>query len=419
MVNKSGRRGVELSVIVLSSLILGSFYFLPPLAPALTLILGLIVLIAQKKYGSVFWSNGKAVFIFSSLFWVYLLGLSYTTNLDEGITDVVLKLSFLAFPLIFGVLKPQNISARQGQWVLMIYVALTFLTILICLTRAIFQFSDTHNPAAFFYGELSFVMHASYLSLYVNFALAVITYQLLYQEIPLPAGIRKFYVALIPVFMVFIVLLESKAGLLSLGSLILVVGAYLFFIRKSTRLALISVISSLGFLVLILLLIPGSTARISTAVESVKDETGNAAEHSVGAARIYLWDAAFKAWLQKPLLGHGTGDVDEALLNQYEEQHNQRAIDHHYNPHNQFLQTGVGIGALGLVSLLITILFPMIYGFKKRHLLYFSLGLFLLVNLLVESMFERQAGVMFFAFFNSFIYFVVLPGERNSNAPMN
>jgi len=35
------------------------------------------------------------------------------------------------------------------------------------------------------------------------------------------------------------------------------------------------------------------------------------------------------------------------------------------------------------------------------------------INLLVESMFERQAGVLFFTFFNSFIFFVMLQQKRD------
>ncbi len=35
-----------------------------------------------------------------------------------------------------------------------------------------------------------------------------------------------------------------------------------------------------------------------------------------------------------------------------------------------------------------------------------AFGVMIAFNLLVESMFERQAGIMFFAFFNAFLFYI-------------
>ena len=69
-----------------------------------------------------------------------------------------------------------------------------------------------------------------------------------------------------------------------------------------------------------------------------------------------------------------------------------------YNPHNQYLQTGLEIGVLGMVILLFIVGYGIVKGYKTRNWLLLLLATCLAYNCLFESMLQRQSGIVFFTF---------------------
>ena len=75
-----------------------------------------------------------------------------------------------------------------------------------------------------------------------------------------------------------------------------------------------------------------------------------------------------------------------------------------YNYHGQFLQTLAAVGVLGFIFLLFSILLPAYkLGWKKQNYLLLALMFMLFTSFITESMLERQAGVIFYAFFSSLL----------------
>ncbi|MEZ5198704.1 MAG: hypothetical protein R2764_20660 [Bacteroidales bacterium] len=62
--------------------------------------------------------------------------------------------------------------------------------------------------------------------------------------------------------------------------------------------------------------------------------------------------------------------------------------------------------------LLITLLFPFIMAIKKKHAIFLLFIMLFSFNLLFESMLERQAGVVFYAFFNGLLFYYM--NDNNS-----
>lgn len=346
--------------------------------------------------------------IYSALFG-YVLGLfvwnAFTENTEAGWTDVVLKLSFLAYPLMFGVLQEGFIGKKQIIWILNGFIIITTSSVLFSLAHAAYEYWFHQDTLAFFYARLSFLIHPSYYALYVNFALIAVLCRLFKISDHEKGVIYIAYWILIPVYIVFLILLESKAGLLGLISVMFLSFMHLIFNERNIKHLIKLVGLSFVTVLLTLFLLPQTTERVNQVVESM-DKKEDASQHSATAARIYLWKAAYHSILEKPIFGYSTGDVKEELLRQYEIQQNSRALEMNYNSHNQYLQTTVATGVLGLLSLLLLVGFPMIFSFKRKILFYFLLGFLMAINLVVESMFERQAGVMFYAFFNALVFFV-------------
>jgi len=74
------------------------------------------------------------------------------------------------------------------------------------------------------------------------------------------------------------------------------------------------------------------------------------------------------------------------------------------NCHNQFIETQLSIGFLGLLMLLALVGMGVYLGIRKRNIIYLFFSLLCLANFMVESMLETQAGVVFFSFFNCFFF---------------
>ncbi|NOR88145.1 MAG: hypothetical protein GQ527_11095 [Bacteroidales bacterium] len=406
-----GRTEVLSGLIILMII---SMFFSPHYMPPFTILLGVFTLLwgTGGQFIHNIKKNGLKIILFSSLFWVYLGGLLHSENMDDGILDVILKLSFFAFPFIFGVMDPKIFNWKTKNIILQSFVGLSFFSAFLCLMNATNNYFISGEIAAFFYGDLSYLVHPSYFALYINLSLGIVLWQLINERIQLSSTIKMIYFILIPFFILFIILLESKAGILGLISILITIAIYMAKYQGELKKALILISLSMVFIFALFTVIPGSTSRINSVVESVSEENSTAAEHSVASTRLYLWDAAWQLIQKNPIFGVGTGDVKDELILQYQSQNNTRALENNYNPHNQYLQTSVALGLLGFLSLLTIVLFPLYIGFKRMELLYFVLGVLMAINLLVESMFERQAGVMFFAFFNSFIFFVLIPEKK-------
>ena len=104
-------------------------------------------------------------------------------------------------------------------------------------------------------------------------------------------------------------------------------------------------------------------------------------------------------------MGVGTGDVKDVLLQKYQEKGITNAYLLRLNAHNQYLQTTIALGILGLLVVLGCLFLPLYEALRQKNILVFLFILIVAFNLLVESMFERQAGIVFYSFFNALLFF--------------
>jgi len=103
-------------------------------------------------------------------------------------------------------------------------------------------------------------------------------------------------------------------------------------------------------------------------------------------------------------LGVGTGDVPDAFEDKYIELNSRLAPENRKRGHNQFLTLFIAFGFVGLLIWIISFTYPIFKVFKDRYIY----GAFLIISLLSflgDDTLETQAGVTFFAFFNSFFLF--------------
>lgn len=129
--------------------------------------------------------------------------------------------------------------------------------------------------------------------------------------------------------------------------------------------------------------------------------------------RIEYTKASFFLIRQHPLLGVGTGDIPKAYEKAYDEIQSPLQQKYRHKAHNQYLSITVGFGIIGLVWFLIVLFYPYFSSKKNRSLLYTLFMVILLISMLPEDTIESQAGVSFYAFFNSLFIFAFRNRENN------
>ena len=134
-------------------------------------------------------------------------------------------------------------------------------------------------------------------------------------------------------------------------------------------------------------------------------KTGDANGHSI-TQRFEYWKTAATIIKDHWLLGVGVGDVQSAFTEQYKKSNSKLLTKWRLRAHNQYFSIAVGMGLIGFLWFLITLFFPMLTLRMQFNYLYISFFTIALVSFFTEDTLETQAGVTFFAFFNSFFLFL-------------
>ncbi len=148
------------------------------------------------------------------------------------------------------------------------------------------------------------------------------------------------------------------------------------------------------------------TARMQKIIWEINNSLrgGNPSGHSV-VQRLEFWKAAIGIIKENLLFGVGTGDLDIAFAQQYEKTNSPLKKEFRLRSHNQFLATAVAFGIVGLIWFLFSLFYPMIKEKKYFNYFYFVFFVTAFLSMLTEDTLESQAGVTFFAFFNSLFLF--------------
>ncbi len=391
-------------------------FFIPINNHIVSYIIGAIVIIwliegnFNNKFKNIL--KNPYTFLFSGYFILYFIGLFYSKNISFGLFDLQIKLSLFIFPVIFSSFDKEFRSSLTSNvsHLFKAYILGCLLACLICLINATYQYiKDEGYIINFYYTDFSILFHPSYFSMYINFAFAIIVYYLIEKQIKpnisfLISHIP--YLILLLFFSVIIILLSSKAGILTLVLIYVLSIIYLFVYKKKYLVSLVILLIIIPLFYSLFFIFTYSLKRAESFQKALasKSYTNNKTQDGT-SSRILVWNTSINLIKQHPLFGVGTGDIKDVLMAKYKETHITWAYENKLNAHNQYLQTFIAIGILGFIFLLLSLLIPFIISIRKNCFLYFIFLCLIIVNLSVESMFERQAGVVFYAFFNSLLFF--------------
>ncbi len=353
----------------------------------------------KNKFQIIF--QNKFALIFIGFYLLHLIGMLYTTNIDFGLFDLQVKLSLLILPLLL-VSRPLNIS--QVNKVFVFFIAGGIVASFILLSRAIYIYATIHENN-FFYQAFSIFVHPSYLSMYFNVCIVWLLLALYSYSDNKSKYFNAYATTIILFFSFIIVLLSSKLGLLTLVLIYLVVPLYLIIKRKKYVIGIVGVLLISISSFCLIRFVPEIGDRLNNAIHAISSSSDNQTDTESTAVRLLIWKAGNQVISENFIFGAGTGDSKDALMSEYQKRGMTGAYGHKLNAHNEFYQVFVSIGLIGFIVFLVSLFYPLIKRFKQANAIY---GLFLVIiilNFIPESMLESQAGVMFYAFFNSLLCF--------------
>jgi len=342
---------------------------------------------------------------FGSIYLLYLAGLIYSSNIKYGLFDLQVKLSLFIFPLLFATADEEFFKIPNRNRLLIFFIMGCLAGSIMLMGRALIETIQYQVVNAFFYGELSWYFHSSYLSMYYDFALVVLIGHVINIEWKHKILLHILEIALILWLIILVFLLSSKAGILILGFIFLFYVGLLIFRKRNWNGGI--TLFLIGFLVFFSSyhFLHKPFERMEIAGNVIRSDSGNLKKSTESnTERIDIWSASLEIIQSHTLIGVGTGDVKDALNIKYLEKGMDYERNKNLNVHCQYLQTFVALGIAGILFLLFMLVMPGIIAIRRNDYYYLLFLLIFAFNILVESMFEIQAGVVFYAFFNAFLF---------------
>lgn len=407
----------QLSYIDLLSYFLGAMimvFMIFPHLTGITVVSTIVVLVVGRIRKQLSWSTSKLGVLFMLFYLAYLIGVFFTNHEDIAYSYLEYKLSFIIFPIIFS-LRP-----KEGNYNLPIISTGLIIGLLLAISYGIinallcFNIDGTIN--CFMTVHISPIHHPSYFMVFgltsVLLAWKGINENWRYYKL---AWIIP-YTVLILVLHIMTLSFAAILFLLAFGIIIILAFIYKRFGWKSTLIGIVC-------LPIIAYLFVTKTPKVENewvtakwyAEQYIKNprEFVKSTDYPMSGSeeRLILWTAAMENLKNFPL-GVGTGNVDDVMTDKLEEYGHSQLANKRMNPHNQFLQTALEIGWIGLVLLLAIIGYVLWLSWKYKSSLLLFLGTSLAFNSLFESMLQRQSGIVFYTFWMCLITAIVLLEKR-------
>ncbi len=394
----SGLRPLEVSEMILFALFVIvypwswnlSLWILIPL-----LVNAIARMTAYRTVGNSYSKWGRvAISLLIVLYSLYCFSMLYTNDVAEGFSILSHKLPMLIIPVYFLVGGLQFLTRKRLLCLGFCFAAgCTTLSIYFIFSRLwMIVFNDASARILFYTHEI--VPHHTYSAMY--FLLSMTFLYLIERQYGarMTAGTKALLWVSVAFLLIITVLIQSRSGVLCLVMLCIYALYDIVFGRKKRILGLILAGIAAGGILASSLLLDDKLNRLNATVKEI-------ASGSTEDTRFEIWSNACQVIRQNPIFGVGIGDrMADLEANHRVQFHYSDTPWHPFNPHNQFLDTWVCVGISGLLTLVSLFLLPLLLAWrsKPRNSLLLVFVFITAVAALVESVLERQMGVIFFCF---------------------
>lgn len=388
---------------------------LVPIGLILVFIGGIVGLVNRKAK---FVAPNKLMLAFIVFYLAYLIGFLFTNNPPVGLKYLEYKLSFILIPVLFFIRPKEAIGLFSVTVGLM---AAILLTTAISFVEGIQCYSEIDYFLECFTSSYLTNEHPTYFAVFLTLSMALSWHGWM-------NNFRFFKTYLVVLYnLIAMTMLVLGLSLSGISFALLVIGIIVLILinkRWGKWIALSTLLAAPIVLIFLFFSLPSLKSDISSSFNSFSkfaDDPDKFLEfdgtHNGDDVRLIMWTITAKEIADHPL-GVGTGNVDYHLSDRLRKYHKTDMAKQDdrgqilYNPHNQYLQTGLEIGIIGMLILLFIIGFGIVKGFKSKNWLLLLLASCLAYNCLFESMLQRQSGIVFFTFWLVILSIYSLKDER-------
>lgn len=379
---------------------------LPPFFKSISIMLLALILLAS---GELFRCKYTAKQIFdlrNPLFWLsglyifYCIGMLWSSNTAYGLMDLQIKLPLILLPFLFCFVPKQHLDKKHLWIYAFAFIAGITIVLSYLLISGIVRGmqAETFNFRSIMYCDLSKKYAPNYLATETCIA-TILTFLI---PLKFPRMSRKSVIVikscLICFFNTLLVLLDSRVGSIGIAVIDLIILMHLLRQRNIlfAFLFIAYVIGNVAFF--------GAMCRLP-----FEREIGQPIDGKHESRLLNYYNVTTKVIVKSPIIGYGTGDTRCILTQMHSDE--KIGFKRYLNAHNQFLQTTVAIGVLGLACLVaVFVCFALRLWNKNGYVLLSGIAIIALF-MMTESVLERQAGVHFCSF--AFCWFYAITCKDN------
>lgn len=310
------------------------------------------------------------------------------------------SMALLAFPLGF-ILSPQPFTRAEMNMIKRVFIAATtgMIIFFICWWAAFGSHFDYGPERSVFYiirTEFNIItkIHPGYASMYIGLALLFVL-----EEWVRGKNKRHYWWPVVVFFAAALFALMARLPM------VIIFVAILFWMKcqpehfLSRKQKLAAGIFSVSLVMALILFQAGRFTEFKTLPG---DSLKSGKENSL-LVRKGIFECAVTVFKEHFWKGTGPGRVQPELDYCYTQYDAPVFSRQHFNTHNQYLDYGISYGAGGLVVLLVVLFVPF-YQYRHQNIVFVLFQLILVVCLMGENILSRQAGIIFYAFFNALFW---------------
>ena len=391
-------------ILLIFGILIPASCILPENTSGLVLVLFAIIfliLIICRKISVKF---NSYIIPFILLFFVYFISVFYSENIQEAKVKILIKLPLLILPVIlssfFGIVKGE-IKDKVLRNYLFIFAASTPYFLLVAIYRSIangsiyYTYPETGEIISTYFtyaGLTEWVIHPAYISLWAGTAFLISIF-FVFQY---PKSVLYWAVA-ISLF-TLTMLSQSRMNILSLCFILIVLIISLIVYRYSVYKSLTILSIFVFFTGLFIYNVPkkyiGRFSDLTSLNYNIEAESFHEGFNGI-TIRLAEWMCAFQEIKKRPFFGSGIGDARFHLEDSYRRNNFVYGYREKFNAHNQFIETFLAVGLVGLLSL-IYVFVPVIKGAISRRTWHVvAASAYIVLCFFTESYLERQWGVIF------------------------
>ena len=368
------------------------------------------LLFTRKSFGH----NRLWVLLFCLLYLITIIGALHSDNNHVALSKLQHKSAYILFPLIFGTYK--LLSKEVFKRTTTFFILSTLLGIIVCLASGVFRYFNTGIKVDLYgYNLVSPLKDMTPFMMGMCCLLCLLSLcDLAYRSIVTNSKFERLlvlrFLGIISLF-IFLLLLGNRNILISASCVLL----YYFF--KLIRKLWIRLLITAGLLAIFTISITVNPFLNKQWRELIRFSSKNSLvldkDMSLGKSwggwelRKAIWNCSWDVIKNNPVLGVGTGDVQDSLQAAYEKRKFYFASRYNrYNTHNQYLQETVANGVVGLLVFLLCLIVPLFAEMPTAEKEFYGLFIFCFAfGCLTDTPLELNKGIIWYAFFNTLIFF--------------